>query len=201
MKHPLPPETDVSCETRERLETYLALLGRWNAHINLVGPTPPEGWWTRHVEDALQLVTLLPDGEGSVADLGSGAGLPGLILAACVTRPVHLVESDHRKCAFLREAAREMALPHVTIHAIRIEAVRLPALAAVTARALAPLAILLRHANLLLASGGIALFPKGRTAEAELTEATPHWHMKLERFASRTDAQATILRIRDLRPV
>lgn len=200
MKQP-PPEVVVSRETRARLETYLSLLARWNARINLVGPTPPEGWWARHVEDALQLVPLLPEGDGPVADLGTGAGLPGLILAAWTTRPVHLVESDQRKCAFLREAAREMALPHVAVHAGRIEAVRLPPLAAVTARALAPLVTLLGHAHRLLGRDGTAVFPKGRTAEAELTEAAPHWHMHVERFASRTDAQAIILRIRDLRPV
>jgi len=201
VKQPLPPQADVSRETRERLDAYLALLTRWNARINLVGPTPPEGWWARHVEDALQLAPLLPDGDGPIADLGSGAGLPGLILAAVSPRPMHLVESDQRKCAFLREAAREMALPQVIIHPTRIEATRLPPLAAVTARALATLGVLLGHAHRLLAPGGIALFPKGRNAEAELTEVAPHWHMTVERFTSRTDAHATILRIRDLRPV
>ncbi len=147
------------------------------------------------------MAPLLPEDEGPVADLGSGAGLPGLILAACVVRPFHLVESDQRKCAFLREAAREMALPHVTIHAQRIEAATLPMLSAVTARALAPLTVLLGHADRILVPGGIAIFPKGRNAEAELTEATTGWHMLVERFSSRTEADATILRIRDLRPV
>ncbi len=201
VKLPPPAEADVSRETQARLEAYLALLARWNARINLVGPTPPEGWWSRHIEDGLQLAPLLPDGDGPIADLGSGAGLPGLILAATTNRAVHLVESDQRKCAFLREAAREMSLPHVTIHTARIEAARLPPLAAITARALAPLGILLGFAHPRLAPNGIAIFPKGRTAEAELTEAAPHWHMAVERFASRTDAHATILRIRDLRPV
>jgi 16S rRNA (guanine527-N7)-methyltransferase len=201
VKHPNPPAFDVSRETRVRLEAYLALLGRWNARINLIGPSPPETWWARHVQDGLQLVPLLPEGCGPVADLGSGAGLPGLILAACVTRPMHLVEADQRKCAFLREAAREMGLAHVTIHAQRIEAATLPPLACVTARALAPLTSLLAHAHKLVAADGVAIFPKGRMAEAELTEATARWHMEVERFISRTEADATILRIRELRPV
>jgi 16S rRNA (guanine527-N7)-methyltransferase len=201
VKHPIPPAFDVSRETQVRLDAYLALLGRWNARINLIGPSPPETWWARHVQDGLQLVPLLPEGEGPVADLGSGAGLPGLILAACVARPIHLVEADQRKCAFLREAARKMGLDHVTIHARRIEAATLPPLAAVTARALAPLHSLLGHAHKFLASDGLAIFPKGRTAEAELTEATARWHMGVERFTSRTEADATILLIRELRPV
>jgi 16S rRNA (guanine(527)-N(7))-methyltransferase RsmG len=200
VKHPSPPNFDVSRETRVRLDAYLALLGRWNQRINLVGPSPAETWWARHVEDALQLVPLLPESEGPIADLGSGAGLPGLILAACVTRPMHLVEADQRKCAFLREAAREMGLPHVFIHAERIETASLPPLAVITARALAPLTILLGHSHRLLAPDGITIFPKGRTAEAELTGAAPRWHMQVERFTSRTEAHSTILRIRDLRP-
>lgn len=201
VKHPNPPAFDVSRETRARLDAYLALLGRWNVRINLIGPSPPDTWWARHVQDGLQLVPLLPEGEGPVADLGSGAGLPGLILAACVARPMHLVEADQRKCAFLREAAREMGLAHVTIHPQRIEAATLPSLAAVTARALAPLNSLLAHAHKILAADGVAIFPKGRSAEAELTEATARWHMDVERFTSCTEADATILRIRELRPV
>ena len=181
-----------------RIETYLALLERWNPRINLVGPGAPALWRSRHVQDSLQLAGLLPPGE--CADLGSGGGLPGLILAAARPDPMHLVEADQRKCAFLREAAREMSLLHVTVHAARIDAARLPKLAAITARALAPLTELLPWAHQHLAEAGTALFPKGRNAEAELTEATPHWHMSVERFGSHTDAEATIFRIRDVRP-
>lgn len=182
----------------DRIEAYLALLERWNARINLVGPGGPALWRTRHVQDSLQLAPLLPPGE--CADLGSGGGLPGLILAAARPDPMHLVESDQRKSAFLREAAREMRLTHVTVHASRIDAARLPKLAAITARALAPLSQLLPWAHRHLHEAGIAVFPKGRTADAELTEAAPHWHMSVERFGSHTDAEATIFRIRDLRP-
>ena len=195
----MPPRIDVSRETEACLDVYLALLERWNARINLIGPAPREAWRARHIEDSLQLAGLL-QGEGPLADLGSGAGLPGLVLAAATGRETHLVEADQRKAAFLREAAREMGLAHVTIHATRIETAKLPPIATLTARALAPLAALLSHTYNILAPGGIALFPKGRNADAELTEAAPHWHMAIERFSSRTDPQATIFRIRDLRP-
>ena len=93
-----------------------------------------------------------------------------------------------------------MALKHVTIHAERIEAVQLPPLALVTARALAPLNMLVGHAHRLLAPNGLAVFPKGRNADAELTIAAAHWHMTIESFASRTDPEAIIFRIGNIRP-
>jgi len=190
--HPVPRETEA------RLRDYLRLLLEWNSKINLVAAAPEETLWQRHVLDAWQLLPLLP--EGSLADLGSGGGLPGLVLAIGRTQEIHLVESDRRKAAFLMEAARQLGLAHVRVHPQRIEAVKVSPLHAVTARALAPLAELLPHAARFLAPGGVAVFPKGRTAEAELTAAAPHWFMKVERFASRTDAAATIFRLSEIRP-
>ncbi|HYZ34990.1 MAG TPA: 16S rRNA (guanine(527)-N(7))-methyltransferase RsmG [Crenalkalicoccus sp.] len=190
MKHPL----------EERLETFLALLQRWNARINLVADRDPATLRHRHIEDSLQLVPLIPRGDGPLLDLGSGAGFPGLILAAATERETHLIEADRRKAAFLTEAARALALPRVTVHAVRIEAATPPKAAVLTARALAPLPELLRHAHRLLAPGGIALFPKGRSAPDELTAAARDWTMQVERFASRTDPAATILRLSEIHP-
>jgi 16S rRNA (guanine527-N7)-methyltransferase len=110
-------------------------------------------------------------------------------------RPWHLVESDRRKAAFLLAASAELGLAHVRVHAERIEAVALPPLALVTARALAPLTVLLGHAARLLAPGGTVIFPKGRTAMAELTAAETDWTMTTERFESHTEPGATILRM------
>nr|WP_232474788.1 16S rRNA (guanine(527)-N(7))-methyltransferase RsmG [Roseomonas rubea] len=181
------------------MAAYRDLLLRWNATINLVSARTAADIDRRHVADSLQLVPLLPE-EGSIADLGSGGGLPGLVIAAALPeREVHLVESDRRKAAFLVEAAAAMGLKRVRVHPQRIEQVRLPSLAAVTARALAPLDLLLGFAASLLAPGGIALFPKGRAAEEELTSAAAHWHFTVERFTSRTDPEATILRLSEIR--
>jgi 16S rRNA (guanine(527)-N(7))-methyltransferase RsmG len=152
------------------------------------------------VVDSLQLMPLLPGGDGPIVDLGSGAGLPGLVLAAATGRETHLIEADRRKSAFLIEAARSLNLPKVTLHPTRIEAARPPMAAVVTARALAPLPVLLAYARRLLAPGGVALFPKGKTAADELTAAAPDWHMRVERFPSRTDPAATILRLSEIRP-
>ncbi|MCW8088141.1 16S rRNA (guanine(527)-N(7))-methyltransferase RsmG [Roseococcus sp. MDT2-1-1] len=192
------PES-VSRETGGALEAYEALIREWNPRINLVSPRDVPSLRARHIEDCLQLLPLLPV-DGPAADLGSGAGLPGIVIAMMRRAPLHLVESDRRKAAFLLEAARRFDLPHVTVHPARIEAVQLPPLAAVTARALAPLAVLLGHAHRLLAPDGIAVFPKGRNVDAELTEAAPHWLMRVERFPSRAAPDSVLLRLSEIRP-
>ncbi len=207
MKHPdaaEPPPIAPDAQAAERLAAYRDLLVRWTARINLVADRDAAGIEARHIEDSLQLVPLLPP-EGPIVDLGSGGGLPGLVIAAVQPdRAVHLVESDRRKAAFLVDAAARLGLRHVRVHPERIEAAapHLPrTLAGITARALAPLHTLLAHAHALLpAEGtGIALFPKGRSAEQELTAALPHWHMAVERFRSKTDPHATIFRLSEIR--
>jgi 16S rRNA (guanine(527)-N(7))-methyltransferase RsmG len=201
VKQPEASDFGVSRETEAKLRDYLALLLRWNARINLVADRDPDSLWQRHVLDSLQLLPLLPDIEGPLVDLGSGAGFPGLMLAAATGRPTHLVEADRRKAAFLNEAVRVLGLAGTTIHPSRIEATTLPQAAILTARALAPLPDLLAHARRLLRLGGVALFPKGRTADQELTAAAAGWTMRIERFPSRTEPSATILRLSEISPV
>ena len=198
MKQPDAPSLDVSRETELRLRAYMRLLLDWNAKINLIAAAPEEEVWHRHILDSWQLLPLLPP--GPLADLGSGGGLPGLVVAIGRTEETHLVESDRRKSAFLMEASRALGLGHVRVHPARIEAAKLPRIEVVTARALAPLTDLLGIAVRTLAPSGVAIFPKGRNAEMELTAAAPHWLMRTERFQSRTDAQATILRLSEIRP-
>ena len=200
MKHPDPAIPAVSRETRERLDAYMALLARWSEKINLVADPRPEHVWDRHVVDALQLIPLIPDGTTRAIDLGSGAGFPGLVLAIATGIPFDLVESDQRKCAFLREAARITAAP-AKIHACRIEAAPLEPAPLVTARALAALPELLSLSAKLVTPDGLLLFPKGRGVDAELTRAQAQWHMQVRRTASCTDPDAAILQIRDLRRV
>ncbi|MFN9092188.1 MAG: 16S rRNA (guanine(527)-N(7))-methyltransferase RsmG [Alphaproteobacteria bacterium] len=187
-----------SPETTERLALYRDLLLRWNTRINLISGDTAAEVDRRHIEDCAQLQPLLPN-DGPIADLGSGAGLPGLVLAILQPeREIHLVESDKRKAAFLVEATAQMRLRMVRVHACRAENARPPALAAITARALAPRAALLPYAADFLAPGGVALFPKGKTAGKELTEAAQDWHFILERFPSITNSEATILRLSNI---
>ena len=190
-----------SPETIERLAAYRDLLLRWNTRINLISAETAAEIDQRHIADCAQLQPLLPP-EGPIADIGSGAGLPGLVLAIMQPkREVHLVETDKRKAAFLVEASAQLKLPMVRVHASRAENAKLPRLAAISARALAPLASLLTYADKFLAPGGVALFPKGKTAEKELTEAALGWHFTCERFPSTTNPEATILRLSNIHRV
>lgn len=191
---------EVSRETQTMLERYVELLLQWNRTINLISRKDEAVVWDRHVVDSLALMPLLPADFTHAVDLGSGGGLPGIVLAICTGKPFHLVESDQRKCAFLREAARALDL-RVTVHAARIEAVQLPPAPLITARALAPLTVLLGWSARLLAPGGICVFPKGRSVDEELTAAVSEWHMKVESVTSPTDHAARILRISEIERV
>ncbi len=187
----------VSRETLERFDIYAKSLRRWRRTVNLVGSATLRDVWRRHFLDCAQLWPLLPSPPGRVVDLGSGAGFPGLVLAILGAGDVHLIESDGRKVAFLREAARVTRTP-VTIHAARSEAV--PPLGAdvVTARACAPLNRLLALAARHLGTGGICLFPKGRHVDAELTAANKLWNMRIGRVPSRSDPSGVILKLEDI---
>ncbi|WP_372397883.1 16S rRNA (guanine(527)-N(7))-methyltransferase RsmG [Azospirillum sp. HJ39] len=192
--------TGVSRETLDRLIAYEALLRKWQPKINLVGPSTLPDAWKRHFLDSAQLFPLLPEGTRVLADLGSGAGFPGLVLAILGVPQVHLIESDVRKCAFLREVARICDAP-VTVHTKRIETVTGIEADVVTARALAPLTDLLGWAHPFIGSRGSCLFLKGAALDDELTATTRYWTMRTERTDSRTDPTGTVLRVTDLERV
>lgn len=200
--------TGVSRETLARLQAYAALLEKWQKAINLVAPNSLPELWSRHFLDSAQLFALAPPDTRRWLDLGSGGGFPGLVIAALGVETVHLVESDHRKCAFLREATRAMGVPAV-VQMKRIEAVDPAALRqamggapqVISARALAPLKELLGLSHRLAGPDTTYLFPKGRQAGDELTQAQRYWTIAaLDRLPSQTDEAANILRIRGLQP-
>jgi 16S rRNA (guanine527-N7)-methyltransferase len=192
-------DLNVSRETFEKLEVLERELRRWQAIKNLVGPATLDRIWERHIVDSLQLLDLAPDA-GTWLDLGSGAGFPGLVLAIAGAErglQVHLVESNSRKCAFLRHIAR-LTGASAKVHEARLETV-VPGFVGkadvVSARALASLAMLLDWTEPLLKAGTMGLFPKGRDAEIELTEARKKWTFEAEILPSLTDPEARILRI------
>lgn len=196
------PGLDLSPATLDRLEAFEALACRWTARINLVAPSTVEDLWTRHIVDSAQLWPLAPEGGPTWADLGSGGGFPGIVIAllsADLGGPqVTLIESDQRKCAFLRTVARELSLPVVVLDQ-RVEAAAPQAAAIVSARALAPLATLLPLVARHLAPGGMALLPKGRDWPTEVEAArAAGWTFGLEALPSRTDPSARILRVADI---
>jgi len=193
-----PGTSGVSRETSHKLDIYDRELRKWQRVLNLVSPASLSHVWRRHIEDCLQLVHLHPDAQAWI-DLGSGAGLPGLIIAARDVAPaVLLIESDRRKCAFLRSTAAAMGVA-VSVREDRIEAA-VPTLAVqeqtvVTARALAPLHRLLLYAQPLLLQGAVGLFPKGRTYSSELTLARESWRFDAEVIPSRTHPDGRVIRI------
>ena len=186
--------TGVSRETGARLEAYAALLAQWNQRINLVSRDSLRDPWRRHFLDSAQLFSYVPARTRSLVDLGSGAGFPGLVLAILGIPGIELIESDARKCAFLREAARIADAP-VAIHHARIEAVPSHEVDVVTARACAPLDRLLVMAQRFIAPHTICLFLKGERAEEELTAARRGWTMLAARHPSRADPRGVILKL------
>lgn len=200
---PLTPDsfqthTGVSRETLDRLEAYAALLEKWQSRINLVGRSTLGDLWRRHMLDSAQLYPVLPQGARVLVDFGSGAGFPGLVLAILGVPEVHLIESDHRKGAFLREAAR-VTRASVTVHSARIEALTPFPADVITARALAPVGDLLAYAAPFLAPHTQCLFLKGQNVAGELTEAHKMWTMTVDQCPSLTDPSASILRLTEVR--
>ena len=189
---------NVSRESLNRLETYVDLLLTWQAKINLIGPSTIEDAWQRHVLDGLQLLPLMPSKTGIVADLGSGAGIPGLVVALGGGYQTYLYESNGKKAAFLREAIR-LTKANAVVHQIRLEALNdhLPAKLPryVTARALAPLDRLLGLASPFLKRGATGLFHKGQDVDSEVTEATKTWKIGAIKHPSMTDSRACILEL------
>ena len=193
----------VSHETKVALARYDALLLKWAGKINLVGKATLADRWRRHFLDSAQVFDLLPAGARRLIDLGAGAGFPGLVLAilgAARGLRVELIESDQKKCAFLRAVTRETAAPAV-VHAARAEALRLPPADIVTARALAPLNELLELAAPFVGETTRGFFLKGRDVDVELTRAAKYWKLDVIRHPSRTAPEATILEVRSFRRV
>ena len=194
--------TGVSRETFGRVSGYLELLDQWRERINLIGPGEGRHLWRRHVLDSLQLLQYISAEDKSVADLGSGAGFPGLVIAcALAERPgaaVTLVEKSPRKSEFLRAAGKALGLP-VSVLTIRLEDAPGSRFDVVTARALAPLPKLLGFAASWLKPSGKALLMKGRDTAAELAEAREAWDFDLSTLDSLSSPEGRVLKVSSLR--
>jgi 16S rRNA (guanine527-N7)-methyltransferase len=183
---------DVSRETRDRLTRYASLLEKWSGRINLVGRATLPDLWRRHMLDSAQLYPLIPESARNLVDLGSGAGFPGLVLAIMGVPDVHLIESNARKCAFLREVARATGTK-VSIHNVRIEVGIGIKADVVTARALAPLPLLLDYAKPYLTQTSVCLFLKGSGVDEELTKIRDVWNIRERIYPSITDPEGVVL--------
>ncbi len=188
----------VSRETEERLARFVALLRDWQAKTNLIARSTLTEVWSRHVADSLQLLDVVP-GARRWIDLGSGGGFPGIPLGCALAEQddgyVHLVERNAKKAAFLREAVRVTSIP-ASVHLADIEdfVERFDgAIDCVTARALAPLNVLMGLVKPLVDRGAKAVLPKGQDIEEELTEATKYWRISYRVLPSRTDYRSRII--------
>jgi 16S rRNA (guanine527-N7)-methyltransferase len=182
------------------LERFRGLLADWNQRMNLVGPATLEVFWNRHAWDSAQLLQLAPAEAKVWADLGAGAGLPGLVLAIMGKGQdgfhVHLVESMAKRCRFLSAVVGELDLP-ASVHNERAENLQL-AVDIVTARACAPLARLLGYARPYLKTGALGLFLKGQDVAAELEDAAKSWEFEADTLPSLSDPRGQIVRVRRL---
>lgn len=188
-----------SPEIREQLTQYAALLEKWNAKINLVSRETISEIWTRHIADSSQLAELILPGTQTLADLGSGGGLPGIVLA--ILRPeiaITLVERDQRKSAFLREAIRHLGLSTVTVRNEDIATLK-ETYQAITARALAPLERLCTMALSLCGEASTCYFPKGKNFATELTEAEKQWQFRFTKYTSKIEQDSVILVLSELK--
>ena len=182
------------------LERFRVLLAEWNANMNLVGPATLDVFWSRHAWDSAQLLKIAPPESLTWADLGAGAGLPGVVLAILGKGRegfhVHLVESMAKRCRFLAEVVAELALP-ATVHHERAENLTL-AVDIVTARACAPLHRLFGYARPYLKAGALGLFLKGQDVAADLEEATRYWEFEADSVPSLSDPRGRVVRVRRL---
>ena len=191
---------NVSRESLAALEIYVDLLLNWQKRFNLIGASTVETVWTRHILDAVQVLGLMPGACRSIAELGSGAGIPGLVLAIAGGLEAHLYESSSKKAAFLQEAIRQTGAK-AQVHQVRLETLGdqsgLPNVGAVVARALAPLPLLLDYAEPFLKKGAIGLFHKGQDVDLELTEATKYWRLAVTKHQSAADSRGVILKVKE----
>jgi len=190
----------VSHETAERLDLFVNIFLRWQSAVQLVAPSTLKTIWTRHIADSLQLIEHAPDAR-VWADLGSGGGFPGLMIAMALAERgdamVHLIESDSRKAAFLREAARLTQAP-AKVHNDRIESVakQIGKVDVVTARALAPMPKLIELAMPFLEGDIPGIFLKGQYVDSELTEAAKYRRVQFKVLPSRTDPGGKVVILR-----
>lgn len=193
-------QTGATAAQMADLVRYRVLLEEWNGRMNLVGPSAVESFWPRHAFDSAQLLPLAPKAL-RWADLGAGAGFPGLVLAILLKglagAEVHLVESIAKRCRFLEAVTEALDLP-ARIHNARAENLKLTGIDVVTARACAPLSRLFGYARPVLRGKTVGLFLKGRDVESELAEARKSWRFEVELIPSRSDPSGRIVRVQGL---
>ena len=195
----LETRLDVPRETMDRIDRYLTMLRDEAMRQNLIAESTFPTIWARHVVDSAQLIPLTENPEGIWLDLGSGAGLPGIIIALITGAPVVMVESRRRRVEFLESVVTELGLGNVDLRLSRVERVESFPVSTIIARAFAPLPKLLELAHRFSTEKTQWVLPKGRNAKAELEAVAPTWHMMFHVEPSITDDEAGIIVARGAR--
>jgi len=191
--------SDVSRGTTQRLQAFATALIDENRHQNLISKSSEASIWTRHIEDSIQLLRFAPNRRGVWLDLGSGAGLPGLVIAICRSEPIVLVEARARRAAFLQRECARLELDHAEVIAQRLELINAFPAAVISARAFAPLAKLLTLGVRFATPSTLWILPKGKSASEELESVGSSWHGDFRIEPSVTDPQCGIIIATDVR--
>jgi 16S rRNA (guanine527-N7)-methyltransferase len=189
---------NISRETISKLDRYAELLKEWNQKFNLIADSTFPIIWQRHFLDSAQMMKYIPEGAQTLADLGSGAGFPGMVLSIMGFPKVHLIESIGKKANFLREVVKQLGL-NADVHQMRIESLHKFTFDVITARALKPLPQLLKYAKPLMKKESVGLFLKGKQVEDELTESAKYWKFDYELFPSLSDSSGRVIKIFNLK--
>jgi 16S rRNA (guanine527-N7)-methyltransferase len=195
-RHDFEKQMNVSRETLDKFITYGELLRKWQKSVNLVSNKTLDDLWRRHMLDSAQLVEYIDNKDIEIVDIGSGAGFPGLVLSV-LGYDVTMIESDTKKCLFLKEVIRQLSLPAV-VENCRIEDAQHTA-NLLTARALAPLTDLLRYSENLIDADGTCLFQKGRTVEQEIIDARKDgWNFDIQKYESIASEDSYVIELKNV---
>lgn len=187
-------------EAYDRIDQFSKLLSKWQKSINLVGDTTLDAIWERHILDGLQLIKFekLFKEDAIFVDMGSGGGIPGLLLGLALNNTIYLQESDQRKCVFLKTVSRETSRNNVIVSEGRIEDTFIHNADVVFSRALSSLDMLLSRSFVQLSAGGQCFFHKGERYQEEIDEAKRNWNFTVDIYPSITNKKAAILHITQL---
>ena len=187
-------DMEISKEQEEQLEKYVDFLLKYNEKINLIGKSTIDDIWNRHIIDSLQVIKLIENKNIKLADLGSGAGLPGIVLSIAGIQEVHLFEKSPRKCEFL-EQAKQFSKNKIIVHNVDIDTFKDNSFNIITSRALGSLDLLLKFSQNLKNNNTKCIFLKGKKVFEELEEAKKHWNIQYNLVDSLTSNEGKIVEV------
>lgn len=191
--------SNLDDKQKTQLEKYVETLIEENQKYNFIGKSTINDIWIRHIFDCAQLIEYIENKSTKIADFGSGAGLPGVILSIMGIKEIHLIEKSFRKSEFLRKV-RAISENKILVHNSKLEELAIAKFDCITSRALAPLFKLLAYSSNFLTNDGYCLFLKGEKIKQEITEAKKFFNFSYQLFDSKTSAKSKIIKINNISP-